>query len=43
VQYRGSASARLAPGAAAATGEHVVTAVEGNWLVLAPKGTQRSS
>ena len=44
VQYRGSPwSARLAPGAAAASGEHVVTAVEGNWLVLAPTGTQRSS
>ena len=44
VQYRGSPwSARLAPGAAVASGEHVVTAVEGNWLVLAPTGTQRSS
>jgi membrane protein implicated in regulation of membrane protease activity len=37
VQYRGSAwTARLAPGAAAVPGEHLVTAVEGNWLVLAP-------
>jgi membrane protein implicated in regulation of membrane protease activity len=37
VQYRGSAwMARLAPGATAAAGEHVVRAVEGNWLVLAP-------
>jgi membrane protein implicated in regulation of membrane protease activity len=37
VQYRGSAwTARLAPGAVAAPGEHLVTAVEGNWLVLAP-------
>ncbi len=44
VQYRGSAwSARLAPGATATTGEHLVTAVEGNWLVLAPKVTQRFS
>lgn len=44
VQYRGSAwFARLAPDAAATTGEHVVTAVEGNWLVLAPKDTQRFS
>ena len=44
VQYRGSAwSARLAPDAAVTTGEHVVTAVEGNWLVLAPKDTQRFS
>jgi membrane protein implicated in regulation of membrane protease activity len=38
VQYRGSAwTARLAPGAMAAPGEHLVTAVEGNWLVLAPR------
>ncbi len=37
VQYRGSAwTARLAPGAAAAAGEHRVSAVEGNWLVLSP-------
>jgi membrane protein implicated in regulation of membrane protease activity len=37
VQYRGSTwSARLAPGAAARPGDHRVTAVEGNWLVLAP-------
>lgn len=37
VQYRGSTwTARLAPGAAAAPGEHRVAAVEGNWLVLAP-------
>jgi membrane protein implicated in regulation of membrane protease activity len=37
VQYRGSTwTARLAPGATAAPGEHRVTAVEGNWLVLAP-------
>lgn len=37
VQYRGSTwSARLAPGAAVATGEHLVSAVEGNWLVLVP-------
>lgn len=37
VQYRGSAwTARLAPGAVAAPGEHLVTAVEGNWLVVAP-------
>lgn len=37
VQYRGSVwTARLAPGAAAAPGEHLVTAVEGNWLVLSP-------
>lgn len=44
VQYRGSAwSARLAPGSPAAAGEHVVTAVEGNWLVLAPQDTQRFS
>ena len=37
VQYRGSAwTVRLAPGAVAAPGEYVVTAVEGNWLVVAP-------
>jgi membrane protein implicated in regulation of membrane protease activity len=37
VQYRGTQwTARLAPGAAAAAGEHVVVSVEGNWLVLAP-------
>jgi len=37
VQYRGSQwTARLQPGAAALAGEHVVAAVEGNWLVLAP-------
>ncbi len=37
VQYRGSTwTARLAPGAVAAPGEHLVSAVEGNWLVLSP-------
>ena len=37
VNYRGSGwTARLAPGAPAAAGEHVVSAVEGNWLVLTP-------
>lgn len=37
VQYRGSQwEARLAPGAQMQSGEHVVRAVEGNWLVLAP-------
>jgi membrane protein implicated in regulation of membrane protease activity len=37
VQYRGSAwTARLAPGASKATGEHRIVAVEGNWLVLEP-------
>ncbi len=37
VQHRGSTwAARLAPGAAVTSGEHVVAAVEGNWLVLAP-------
>ena len=41
VRYRGSVwSARLAPGAAALPGEHVVSAVEGIWLVLAPAGEQ---
>ncbi|MDQ6620174.1 MAG: NfeD family protein [Pseudomonadota bacterium] len=37
VRYRGSTwSARLAPGAAASSGEHTVAGIEGNWLVLAP-------
>ena len=37
VQYRGSQwTARLQPGKAARAGEHVVAAVEGNWLILAP-------
>jgi membrane protein implicated in regulation of membrane protease activity len=37
VSYRGSTwSARLQPGAALQAGDHVVAAVEGNWLVLAP-------
>jgi membrane protein implicated in regulation of membrane protease activity len=37
VPYRGSMwTARLAPDAPAHAGEHVVRAVEGNWLVLAP-------
>jgi membrane protein implicated in regulation of membrane protease activity len=37
VQYRGSPwEARLAPGAPVASGEHLVSAVEGNWLVLEP-------
>jgi membrane protein implicated in regulation of membrane protease activity len=42
VQYRGSAwEARLVDGATAAPGEHVVSAVEGNWLVLAPAAPRR--
>jgi len=37
VDYRGSTwVARLQPGAIALPGEHLVSAVEGNWLVLAP-------
>ena len=37
VSYRGSTwTARLQPDAPAQPGEHVVKAVEGNWLVLAP-------
>ena len=40
IQYRGSGwTARLAPGAPAERGEHVIAAVEGNWLVLAPATT----
>ena len=38
VSYRGSTwAARLQPGASAVAGEYVVAAVEGNWLVLAPR------
>ena len=37
VPYRGSLwTARLAPGVPLAPGEHVIKAVEGNWLVLVP-------
>ena len=37
VHYRGSVwTARLSPGATAATGPHRVAGVEGNWLVLEP-------
>lgn len=37
VNYRGSSwQARLAPGAVAGPGPHVVIAVEANWLVLSP-------
>ena len=38
VHYRGSTwAARLAASVAAAPGDHVVSAVEGNWLVLTPR------
>jgi len=38
VAYRGTMwTARLQEGAAQTTGEHHVVAVEGNWLVLAPR------
>ena len=41
VPYRGSTwTARLAPGAPAQPGEHVVQAVEGNWLVLVPSAVR---
>ena len=37
VRHRGTEwTARLSPGAAAQSGEHVISAVEGNWLVLTP-------
>ena len=37
VRHRGTEwTARLAPGAEARGGEHVVSAVEGNWLILTP-------
>ena len=40
VQYRGSTwTAKLQPGAAPRAGMHHVTAVEGNWLVLAPNSS----
>ena len=43
VRYRGSGwTARLAPGVPAVAGEHVVSAVEGNWLVLLPASSVRS-
>jgi len=39
VQYRGSQwTAHLQPGATPQPGEHRVTAVEGNWIVLEPAG-----
>jgi membrane protein implicated in regulation of membrane protease activity len=42
VQYRGSQwEARLAPGAPVQSGEHVVNAVEGNWLVLTPAAARQ--
>ena len=41
VRYRGTVwSARLAPGATPAPGDHVVAAVDGIWLVLAPASIQ---
>ena len=41
VPYRGSVwHARLAPGAQTVAGVHRVSAVEGNWLVLAPADPQ---
>jgi membrane protein implicated in regulation of membrane protease activity len=43
VNHRGSIwTARLAPGANPVTGEHRVSAVEGNWLVLTPMSSQES-
>jgi membrane protein implicated in regulation of membrane protease activity len=37
VLYRGSSwTGRLSPGAEAAAGEHQISAVEGNWLILTP-------
>ena len=37
VRHRGTEwTARLAPGAEARGGEHIVSAVEGNWLILTP-------
>jgi membrane protein implicated in regulation of membrane protease activity len=40
VRHRGTAwTAHLAPGSDPQSGEHVIVAVEGNWLVLAPAKT----
>ena len=40
VRYRGSEwTARLAPGAPTRAGQHVVSAVEGNWLILTPSSS----
>ena len=37
IDYRGSGwTARLTPGAPAGRGEHVISGVEGNWLILSP-------
>lgn len=37
VRYRGTEwSARLASGADALSGEHIISAIDGNWLVLTP-------
>lgn len=37
VQYRGSTwTVKLAPGALLQSGQHVVSAVEGNWLIVTP-------
>jgi membrane protein implicated in regulation of membrane protease activity len=44
VPYRGSVwTARIAPGAAMAAGEHRIVAVEGNWLVLEPTVARETS
>ncbi len=44
VTYRGSGwTARLQPGCAVVPGAHQVTAVEGNWLVLAPLSHTQSA
>jgi membrane protein implicated in regulation of membrane protease activity len=41
ISYRGSSwTARLQSGAAMRSGEHVVVAVEGNWLVLSPSDSR---
>ena len=41
VRHRGTEwTARLAPGAEAHAGEHIVSAVEGNWLILTPASTR---
>jgi membrane protein implicated in regulation of membrane protease activity len=43
VTYRGSGwPARLARGAVATPGEHEIVAVEGNWLVLAPRAANQN-
>ena len=41
IRHRGTEwTARLAPGVEAGSGEHIVSAVEGNWLILTPASSR---